>query len=232
MKDLDRMLKDIEMEVELTRHFIGKDSLDERVMAAMKQVPRHHFVPHELRFCAYDNGPVPIGSDQTISQPYIVALMSDLLSTKPDDAILEIGTGSGYQAAVLSHLVRQVYSIEIIEDLAIRASNRLRKLNYNNVEVRCGDGYFGWPEHAPYDGIIVTAAAPNIPKPLLEQLREGARLVLPIGHPFRYQELIVIEKKPDGTLEIREILGVSFVPLTGECDSIAEHHEKPTQPQR
>lgn len=222
MKNLERMLKDIEMEVELTRHLIGKDSLDERVMEAMKQVPRHRFVPHELRYCAYDNGPVPIGSDQTISQPYIVALMSDLLNLKTDDIVLEIGTGSGYQAAILSRLVRQVYSIEIIEDLANKARDRLIDLNYRNVEVRCSDGYFGWEEHAPYDGIIITAAAPHIPQPLIKQLREGARLVLPIGLPFRYQELVVIEKKTDGTLETREVLGVSFVPLTGQCDTDAQ----------
>jgi protein-L-isoaspartate(D-aspartate) O-methyltransferase len=216
MKDFQRMLNDIEMEVHLTSHLIGKSSLDDRVMEAMKQVPRHEFLPADLRYCAYDNGPAPIGSGQTISQPYIVALMSDLLDTKPADIILEIGTGSGYQAAILSQLVKQVYSIEIIKDLAIEARKRLNKLGYHNVEVRNDDGYFGLPEHAPYDGIIVTAAAPHIPQPLIDQLRPGARLVIPVGLPYSYQELMVIEKKANGEIETQKVLGVSFVPLTGE----------------
>lgn len=216
MKDLQRMMNDIEMEVHLTCHLIGKNSLDDRVMAAMKQVPRHEFLPADLRYCAYDNGPVPIGSGQTISQPYIVALMSDLLATKPSDIILEIGTGSGYQAAILSQLVQQVYSIEIIQDLAIDARERLNKMGFDNVEVSNGDGYFGWPEHAPYDGVIVTAAAPHIPQPLIDQLRTGARLVIPVGLPYSYQELMIVEKRANGEIETRQILGVGFVPLTGD----------------
>lgn len=216
MKELQRMLRDIEMEVGLTRHITGKDCLDSRVMAAMKQVPRHEFVPVELRYRAYDNGPASIGSGQTISQPYIVALMSDLLNSKPTDIILEIGTGSGYQAAVLSTLVKQVYSVEIIEELAVSARDRLARLGYRNVAVRNGDGYFGWPEHAPFDGIIVTAAAPHIPRPLIDQLREGGRLVIPVGMPYSYQELMLVEKKPDDKIEIQHVLGVSFVPLTGK----------------
>jgi protein-L-isoaspartate(D-aspartate) O-methyltransferase len=219
MKDLQCMLNDIEMEVHLTRHLIGKNSLDDRVMAAMRQVPRHEFLPADLRYCAYDNGPAPIGSGQTISQPYIVALMSDLLNTRPSDIILEIGTGSGYQAAILCQLVQQVYSVEIIEDLATMARKHLNKLGYNNVEVRNGDGYFGWPEHAPYDGVIVTAAAPYIPKPLIDQLRTGARLVIPVGFPYSYQELMVVEKRANGEIETRKVLGVSFVPLTGEHEA-------------
>ncbi len=218
MKDLQRMLNDIEMEVHLTRHLIGKNSFDDRVMVAMKQVPRHEFLPADLRYCAYDNGPAPIGSGQTISQPYIVALMSDLLNTKPSDIILEIGTGSGYQAAILSQLVQQVYSVEIIEDLATNARKRLNKLGYNNVEVRNDDGYFGWPEHAPYDGVIVTAAAPHIPPFLIDQLRSGARLVIPVGLPYNYQELMVVEKRANGEIETQNVLGVGFVPLTGEHD--------------
>jgi protein-L-isoaspartate(D-aspartate) O-methyltransferase len=225
MNNLQRMLKDIEMEVELTRSFIGKDSLDKRVMAAMEQVPRHQFIPHELHYCAYNNGPVPIGSGQTISQPYIVALMSDLLNTKPTDIILEIGTGSGYQTAILAELVKQVYSIEIIEVLADKACNRLNKLGYDNIELRTGDGYFGWPEHAPFDGIIVTAAAPYIPKPLLDQLRVNARLVIPVGVPYSYQELIIAEKKANGEIDTQMILGVSFVPLTGKCISETAHKD-------
>ena len=222
MNDLQRMLNDIEMEVHLTRHLIGKNAFDDRVMAAMKNVPRHEFLPADLRYCAYDNGPAPIGSGQTISQPYIVALMSDLLNTKPSDIILEIGTGSGYQAAILSQLVQQVYSVEIIEDLAATARKRLNKLGYNNVEVRNDDGYFGWQEHAPYDGVIVTAAAPHIPPSLIDQLRPGARLVIPVGFPYSYQELMVVEKRANGEIETEKVLGVSFVPLTGEHES--ENH--------
>ncbi len=225
MKDLQRMLNDIEMEVHLTRHLIGKNSLNDRVMTAMKKVPRHEFLPPDLRYCAYDNGPAPIGSGQTISQPYIVALMSDLLDTKPSDIILEIGSGSGYQAAVLSQLVQQVYSVEIIEDLATTARKRLIKLGYNNVEIRNDDGYFGWSEHAPYDGIIVTAAAPHIPQPLIDQLRTGARLVIPVGFPYSYQELMVVEKKANGEIETQMVLGVSFVPLTGEHDIKTPHKD-------
>jgi len=215
MNDLERMLNDIDREVELTRHLIGKDALDARVMAAMKDVPRHEFLPGFLRYLAYNNGPAPIGSGQTISQPYIVALMTDLLNTRPADVILEVGTGSGYQAAVLSKLVASVYSLEILDNLATKAGERLRRLGYDNVEVRNGNGYFGWPEHAPYDGIVVTAAAPHIPQALIEQLRVGARLVIPVGLPYGYQELMLLAKKADGEIDSRRILGVSFVPLTG-----------------
>jgi len=182
-------------------------------------VPRHKFLPADFRYLAYENGPAPIGSGQTISQPYIVALMSDLLNTKPSDVVLEIGTGSGYQAAILSKLVTQVYSIEIIEDLAIKASERLQKLGYDNVAVRNDNGYFGWQEHAPFDGIIVTAAAPHIPQPLIDQLKVGARLVIPVGLPYAYQQLMVVEKKPNGDIDTQEILGVSFVPLTGVANT-------------
>jgi len=223
--DMQRMLDDIEMEVHLTRHLIGKNSLDGRIMAAMKKVPRHEFLPADLRYCAYDNGPAPIGLGQTISQPYIVALMSDLLNTKSADIILEIGTGSGYQAAILSQLVQQVYSVEIIEDLATAAHKRLNKLGYNNVEVRNGNGYFGWPEHAPYDGIIVTAASPHIPPSLIDQLLTGARLIIPVGLPYSYQELIVVEKNTHGKIETHKVLGVSFVPLTGELEAEITHKD-------
>jgi len=219
MSGLQRMLDDIEMEVNLTRQLIGKDALDDRVMAAIKQVPRHKFLPVQVRLLAYDNGPAPIGSGQTISQPYIVALMTDLLNVKPTDTVLEIGTGSGYQAAILSKLVKQVYSLEIIEELSIKARRRLEKLGYDNVTVRTGDGRHGWPEHAPFDGIIVTAATPYIPQALIEQLRPGARMVVPVGFPFSYQQLMVVEKKADGKIDSQHILDVSFVPLTGECDT-------------
>ena len=215
MNGLQHMLSDIEMEVNLTRHLIGKEALDERVMAAIKQVPRHEFLPEDLRYLAYNNGPAPIGLGQTISQPYIVALMSDLLDTKPTDTILEIGTGSGYQAAVLSKLVKQVYSLEIIEELSIKAQKRLEKLGYNNITVRTSDGHFGWIEHSPYDGIIVTAAAAEIPQSLIDQLRIGACLVIPVGLPYDYLELMVIEKMANGKTLQRKVLGVSFVPMTG-----------------
>ncbi|MGZ8160026.1 MAG: protein-L-isoaspartate(D-aspartate) O-methyltransferase [Methylobacter sp.] len=230
MNGLQRMLNDIEMEVNLTRHLIGKDALDGRVMAAMKQVPRHEFLPADYSYLAYDNGPAPIGSGQTISQPYIVALMSDLLDTKPTDTVLEVGTGSGYQAAILSELVKQVYSLEILEELSAKACRRLKKLGYNNVTVRTGNGQFGWPEHAPFDGIIVTAAAAYIPQALIDQLRVGARLVMPVGLPYSYQELMVIEKKTGGKIEPRNILGVSFVPLVIGCDAatidLGDLHDK------
>lgn len=223
MNDLKRMLKEIEQEAKYTQHLIGKDSLDSRVMIAMGQVPRHDFLPKDIRYLAYENGPAPIGLGQTISQPYIVALMTDLLNTKVTDTILEIGTGSGYQAAILSILVKQVYSVEIIEDLAIEARERLVRLGCKNVDFRTGDGYFGWPEYAPYDGIVVTAAAPHIPQPLIDQLKGGARLVIPVGLPHCYQELMVIEKMADGEIKTQTILGVSFVPLTGN------HKTKPSQ---
>lgn len=223
MNDLQRMLNDIKLEVKLTRHLIGKDTLDDRVMAAIKQVPRPEFLPADYRFLAYENGPAPIGLGQTISQPYIVALMSDLLNTKSSDTILEIGTGSGYQAAVLSNLVKWVYSLEIIAELSTKASLRLKKLGYNNVLVRTGDGHFGWPEQAPFDGIIVTAAAADIPQALIDQLRTGARLVIPVGLPYDYQELMLIEKKAADKIESRRVLGVSFVPLTGGCARVTKH---------
>ncbi len=210
----DKMLRDIENEVRYTRELIGRDALDPRVMAAMAKVPRHEFVPgHEQRY-AYANGPLPIGHGQTISQPYIVALMTDLLGCGPQASVLEIGTGSGYQSAVLSRVVKQVYSVEIVGDLAAQAAERLARLGYANVLTHQGDGYLGWQEHAPYDGILVTAAAPSVPPPLVEQLGKGARLVIPVGPPYGHQELLVIEKNADGSIRTRDVLGVAFVPLT------------------
>jgi len=213
--NIERLIQDIEREVALTRSMIGKDAFDPRVMEAMRGIPREQFVPDDERALAFRNGPLPIGYGQTISQPYIVALMTDLLAPEPDDVILEVGTGSGYQAAVLSRLVRKVYSMERIEELADEVTARLHRLRYDNVEVRHGDGYFGWPEHAPFDGIIVTAAAPHVPQPLVEQLRPGARLVIPVGGVFSAQQLIVVERGPDGRVHSRDVLGVAFVPLTG-----------------
>lgn len=216
MNDLESMLQDICWEVEVTRRYIGKDALSPRVMQAMREVPRERFVPEEMRSLAFRNGPVPIGHGQTISQPYIVALMTDLLEPEPQDVILEVGTGSGYQAAVLSRLVERVYSLEIIEPLALEARRRLAELGYDNVEVRHADGYAGLPEHAPYDGIIVTAAAPFVPPPLIEQLKPSARLVIPVGQPGWSQTLKVVEKRPDGRIHERDVLDVAFVPLTGK----------------
>jgi protein-L-isoaspartate(D-aspartate) O-methyltransferase len=212
---MTRMLRDIRQEVELTKGWIGRDKLDERVMAAIKKVPRHQFVPETSLHSAYANGPVAIGHGQTISQPYIVALMTDLLKPTAGDVILEVGTGSGYQAAVLSHLVKKVYSIEIVAALAREAAERLRRLRCVNVEVRNGDGYSGWREHAPFDGIIVTAAAPIIPPPLVEQLKPAGRMVIPVGSPFGHQVLSVVSKDSSRQTVIEELLPVAFVPLTG-----------------
>lgn len=208
------MLRDIERELRLTRRMIGRDRFAERVMAAMREVPRDAFVPEPERRYAFDNGPLPIGCGQTISQPYIVALMTDLLDVDASATVLEVGTGSGYQAAVLSRVVGQVYSVEIIEELSRRARETLQGLGYDNVVCRCADGYHGWPEHAPYDGILVTAAAPSLPRPLVEQLKPGARLVIPVGQPFSYQELMLVEKTDGDAYSETPVLGVAFVPLT------------------
>ena len=213
MTGVREMLNDIEREVAYTRHLIGRDELDARVMQAMSRVPRHEFVPESERRYAYENGPAPIGHGQTISQPYIVALMSDLLETSPGDRILEVGTGSGYQAAILSLLVEEVHSVEIIEALSSSARDRLHRLGFRNVVCHLGDGYRGWPEAAPYDGIIVTAAAPFIPSALLDQLKPGRKLVIPLGEPYSHQELMVVEKSLAGEVTEQLILGVAFVPL-------------------
>jgi protein-L-isoaspartate(D-aspartate) O-methyltransferase len=208
------MLRDIEAEVEATRREIGKDALDAAVMTAMASVPRQHFVPEPFRGYAYSDGPLPIGHGQTISQPYIVALMTDLVRPRPDSIILEVGTGSGYQAAVLAKLVRHVYTIEIVPALADAAEEHLRRLGFDTVTVRQGDGWHGWPEHAPFDGIVVTAAAAEVPPPLLAQLKPGARLVIPVGPPGGIQDLMVVEKADDGSVSERCVLSVAFVPLT------------------
>ncbi len=210
-----QMLRGIRREVEFTKGWIGKDHLAERVMTAMGKVPRHEFVPVDEQLFAYADGPLAIGHGQTISQPYIVALMTDLMEPRAGDVVLEVGTGCGYQAAVLSLLVKQVYSIEIVSALAQEAAARLRRLGYGNVEVRDGDGYRGWLEHAPYDGIIVTAAAPEIPPPLIEQLKPGGRMVIPLGTPFGHQVLTLVSKDGRGDIATKDVLPVAFVPLTG-----------------
>jgi protein-L-isoaspartate(D-aspartate) O-methyltransferase len=182
----------------------------------MGTVPRHEFVPERLKGEAYADRPLPIGSGQTISQPFIVALMTDLLHIGKNAAVLEIGTGSGYQAAVLSHLVRRVYTIEIIPALAEAAAEPLRRLGYTNIETRIGDGYYGWEEAAPFDGIVVTAAATGIPPPLLRQLKPGGRMVIPVGAPFALQYLTLVELDAERRATTRQLLPVAFVPLTGQ----------------
>ena len=188
---------------------------DPAVLAAVASVPRHLFVPESERLGAYEDRPLPIGSGQTISQPYIVALMTSLLGVQPGDRVLEVGTGSGYQAAVLSRLAGEVYSVEILKPLAERARRTLAELGYRNVHIRVGDGYKGWPAAAPFDGIIVTAAPPRIPEPLLQQLKPGGKLVIPVGNT--YQDLIVLTKRKDGGFDRSNVLPVRFVPMTGEA---------------
>lgn len=214
-RELELLLEEIREEVWGTRRFTGRSILEERVIQALREVPRHAFVPNELRYRAYANHPLPIGHGQTISQPYIVALMTDLLEPRPEDVVLEIGAGSGYQAAVLGKLVKQVYTMEIVAALADQASERLRRLGYDNVEVRTGDGNLGWPEHAPYDGILVAAAARRIPPALIAQLKPGATLVIPVGAPHAAQDLVALRKQENGELQERRVLPVAFVPLTG-----------------
>jgi len=207
------MLRTIEQETAVTRLLTGRHAISSAVMAAMARVPRADFVPAELRRQAYGNYPLPIGCGQTISQPFIVALMTDLLDPSPAHTVLEVGTGSGYQAAILSLLVERIYSVELVPELAASARQLLTTLGYRNVTVRNGDGYAGWTEHAPFDGIIVTAAATEIPEPLVSQLRPGGRMVIPVGPPFGHQELLLVAKDPVGEVKVKEVLGVAFVPL-------------------
>jgi protein-L-isoaspartate(D-aspartate) O-methyltransferase len=187
---------------------------DPRVLAAMGEVQRHLFVPEDARDEAYEDYPLPIGEEQTISQPSLVALMTHLLRPKPGDVMLEVGTGSGYQAAILSRLVARVYSIEIVAPLARQAAQRLSSLGYRNVEVRHGDGYLGWPEHAPFDGIIVTAGAEHLPQPLVDQLKPGGRMVIPVGSTLGNQQLKLIRKDARGRVRQQVLIDVRFVPLT------------------
>ena len=209
------MLDEIALMAQETSAMTGIDEFSPQVMAALGSVPRHRFVPLGEECFACDNRPLSIGHGQTISQPYIVALMTELLHVGRRDTVLEVGTGSGYQTAVLAELAGQVYSIEIVEPLAHDAAERLRELGYANAQVRAGDGYAGWPEHAPFDAIIVTAAATHIPQPLVEQLKPGSRMVIPIGQSFTTQELMLVKKDADGHVHTQFVLLVGFVPLTG-----------------
>ena len=209
------MLNKIEDGLRTTSSYIDKKSFNMQVMQAMNEVPRHQFVSEEMRGQAYDNQPLPIGYGQTISQPYIVALMTDLLQTQPEQRVLEIGTGSGYQAAVLSQLVTQVYSIEIIEELGKSTAQLLDRLGYKNIETRIADGYDGWPDQAPFDSIIVTAAISHIPPPLVQQLKKGGRMIIPVGTRFQTQYLTLVEKDMQGDVTTRQVLPVYFVPFTG-----------------
>jgi len=210
------MIADIEVDILYTVRETGRQAFNPRVMQTIASIERHEFVPGDLEPSAYENRPLPIGYGQTISQPYIVALMTDFLDLDSDDVVLEVGTGSGYQAAVLSDLVKQVYSIEIIAPLAQLAKTRLYRLGFNNVTTRLADGYYGWEEHAPFDAIVVTAAAGHVPPPLIDQLRPGGRMVIPVGSRFFVQQLLLVEKTMDGKVKTRQVLPVRFVPLTGE----------------
>ena len=209
------MIQEIKAGVRETSFYLGKKKLDPRVMEVLARVPRHEFVPFSRRHFAYQNRPLPIGHGQTISQPYIVAIMTDLLEIKATDRVLEVGTGSGYQAAILSELAESVCTMEIIEPLGQKAKNKLKSPEYDNVKVRIGDGYYGWKENAPFDAIIVTAAANHVPPPLISQLKEGGRMVIPMGSPFLTQQLLLIKKDSKGKLSTRQVLPVQFVPLTG-----------------
>ena len=213
-----RMLAEIVAEAALTAGHTGRAAFSERVLRVVGSVPRHEFVPIELQPYAYLNRPLPIGYEKTVSQPFIVALMTDLLELEEGDAVLEIGAGAGYQAAVLAELARHVFSVEIIEELAQGAERRLQRLGYDNVKVRVANGYYGWAEHAPYDKIMVTAAPDLIPPPLLAQLKPGGRMVIPTGIPDR-QALVLVEKSAAGSLTTREILPVRFSELEDPGDA-------------
>jgi protein-L-isoaspartate(D-aspartate) O-methyltransferase len=207
LADTDRMTRQSSRET-------GRATLSPRVRAAFASVDRRDFVPQMEAWAAYENRPLPIGHGQTISQPFIVAIMTELLDLAPDDVVLEVGTGSGYQAAVLARLVAQVYSIEVMAPLAAESKELLARLGYANVTVREGDGYAGWPEHAPFDKIIVTAAPPSIPPPLIEQLKAGGRMIIPVGGRYAHQDLVITDKAADGSVSESNIFAVGFVPLT------------------
>jgi protein-L-isoaspartate(D-aspartate) O-methyltransferase len=212
-----QMILEVVAETVFLTQRLGRAALDARVIDVMAKIPREEFVPVELRPYAYLNRPLPVGCGKTISQPFIIALMTDLLEPQAGDVVLEVGTGVGYQAAILAELVQQVYSVEIIDELAQHAKRRLMRLGYRNIEVRTGNGYYGWPEHAPFDKIIVTAAPDLIPPPLLAQLKPGGRMVIPAGIPDE-QQLMLVEKAENGTLATSNILPVRFSEFEGDSD--------------
>jgi protein-L-isoaspartate(D-aspartate) O-methyltransferase len=214
----ESMLELIEADVRRTSEYLGKTALDPKVMDAIGRVPRHEFVPEALRAQAYENHPLPIGHDQTISQPYIVAIMTDLLELPAGCKALDIGTGSGYQAAILAEICDEVFSIEIVEPLGLAAEARLKRLGYDNVTVRIGDGFNGWAEQEPFDAIVVAATADRLPPPLVAQLKPGARMIIPVRQGSGSQELVLVEKHVDEKIITRDILPVLFVPLTGDHD--------------
>ena len=215
------MLDTIRMEADYSGAYTGRKAFDKRVMQAMNDVDRKLFVPEIFQKQAYDNGPLAIGHGQTISQPYIVALMTDLLNTTPEDIVLEVGTGSGYQAVILSRLVKKVYSIEKIPELAESSRAKLKSQGYRNIEILCNNGYYGWQEKAPFDSIIVTAAAPHIPESLISQLKPGGRMVIPVGQPQKRQRLMLVTKDMQGNTSTESILSVVFVPLVMEDFEVA-----------
>ncbi len=210
------MVDIIKADVAMTSDFLGQGSLDKRVLDAIGKVPRHEFVPKNERSYAYENRPLPIGYGQTISQPYIVAIMTDLLKLKKSDRVLEVGTGSGYQAAIFAELADSVYTIEIVKELAEMAAENLKKTGYDTVHTRIGDGYYGWESASPFDAIAVTAVASHIPPPLIKQLKPGGRMVIPVGTQFMTQYLILVTKDIDNKVTTRQILPVMFVPLLGK----------------
>jgi protein-L-isoaspartate(D-aspartate) O-methyltransferase len=212
----EQMVEVVERHADSAGAALDGEPLDPAVLQVMTDVPRHAFVPEDVRGEAYEDRPLPIGYGQTISQPFIVALMTDLLDLEQGDKVLEVGTGSGYQAAVRAPLADQVYSIEIVPGLGASAQQALERVGYANVETRVGDGYYGWPEQAPFDGIVVTAAANHIPPPLIEQLKPGGRMIIPVGSAFFSQQLVLVEKTEAGKITTRQLLPVRFVPLTGE----------------
>lgn len=224
----DRMVDEVSAQARDTGVYTGRSRFDERVLDALRRVPRHAFVPAAQKSSAYLNRALPIGHDQTISQPFVVALMTELAAVEADDRVLEVGTGSGYQAAILAELSDSVYSIELLPGLGRRAASILTELGYDDIELRIGDGYQGWPEAAPFDAIIVTAAPPEVPEALVEQLAVGGRMVVPVGEQGRAQTLQLLVKQADGSIETRDVIPVGFVPMVrpdDESDTSANERE-------